>query len=373
MHIKFNDLNKQFFAIKDPFYQRLKYLTETSQYILGQDVRLFEENFAKYIGCKYAIGVNSGTDAITLSAKALIKQNRRHSCLFITQANTFIATIYGILNSLQSQDIGINIIDCDQYGQMNIDQLYKSVQQNRNYINQIIIVPVHMYGGCVNAEAILEIANKYDCQILEDSAQAHGTISNINHKTGNIGNIGAFSLYPGKNLGAIGDAGIITTNDQELYDKIIKMRNIGSNQKYNHSYPAYNSRLDSFQAIVLDEKLKFLDSWNQKRIKIANQYQNILGDRGLQSPSYCKLHTYHLFPAFNINEDKLKKENIEYGKHYPIQTYQHIKNDNNINQDIIYYESNINQTKKFANSISLPIHPYMEDNEIEYVCSTISD
>jgi len=371
MHIKFNDLNKQFLAIKDSFYERLERLTETSQYILGQDVVSFEKNFAKYINVKHCIGVNSGTDALTLAAKALMIPNT----LFIIQANTFIATIYSIINAIQDDKSHIQLIDCDFYGQMSPINLMECIAKNRNKYSKIIVVPVHMYGGCADMKTLLDIARIYNVDILEDSAQAHGTVSNMELKTGSIGNISAFSFYPGKNLGALGDAGCITTNDTDLYEKIIKIRNIGSNQKYYHTYPGYNSRLDSIQAIVLDEKLKHLDEWNKKRNQIAKQYYEVLSNGIAYNKSeHCQYHTYHLFLAYNLNKIQLLNNNIEFGRHYLFSTYELIKEDSKARKYVIFDESNFENTDYITkNHITLPIHPYMEDNEIEYVCNKISN
>lgn len=366
MEVKFNDLKKQFAVIEKPFYKRLKNLTETSQYILGKDVEIFEQHFAEYIGCKYCVGVNSGTDAITLAIRALIKPNT----LVITQANTFIATIYAILNAIKDNESYLHVIDCDKYGQIDIEILANVIANNYRYVDEIIIVPVHMYGGCADINKILKLAKLYNCKIIEDCAQAHGTICENGKKTGNIGDFGCFSFYPGKNLGALGDAGAITTNSKSLYNKILKERNIGSLKKYKHSYPAYNSRMDSIQAIVLDEKLKYLDEWNEKRNIIAKKYYETLGCGEYLKPPYCYYNTYHLFPSFNLSEDKLKQNNIQYGKHYPITTYDNTKKDKNIN-GILDFEYNLPNMKKFSKTISLPMHPFMTEKEIDYVCNSI--
>ena len=372
MSIKFNDLQAQWNCIANMVHTRMARLFRSSQYILGDDVKTFENNWAKYIGCNYAISVNSGTDAITLSIEALVDPKK--NTLIITQDNTYIATIFGIINGLYNDNYTLHIIDCDKYGQINIDRLIDCLKKHRHAYDDCIVVPVHMYGACCDAETLIYLQDRYDFKILEDSAQAHGTITNFNdRKTGNIGNVAAFSFYPGKNLGACGDAGIITTNDSELYEQISRIGNMGSKFKHVHSIPGRNSRLDTMQAIILDEKLKLLDLWNWNRQNHAAYYDSLL-QYGIDNlcPDYCKYHTYHLYHYPTQNpEDYFKTVNgIQFGQHYKytvkhtIGQYRHIR----------YKNISCDETpnaKALTQRITLPMHPFLADAEIEHVCETV--
>jgi dTDP-4-amino-4,6-dideoxygalactose transaminase len=367
--IKFNDLSKQFQYIEDSVRSRLDNLFKNSDYILGNDVRIFEENFAAYTGTKYTLGVSSGTDAITLGVESLVDPNK--STLIITQANTYIATIFGILNGLHNDSYSLQIIDCDDYGQMNMEQLEKCLNANRHRYQTCIVVPVHMFGGCVDVETLLILKDKYRFMILEDSAQAHGTITSTGLKTGSIGDVAAFSFYPGKNLGACGDAGAITTNNSTIYHTINKLRNMGCSSKYRHTMPGHNMRLDSIQAIILDEKLKKLDSWNSKRNIIADIYFQRLHYN--IRPPYCSYHTYHLFPWYTNNPQQyLNNANIQFGQHYPHTVNSQILSHPHLRYSNIY----INRTpiaEKNTQHITLPIHPYMTTEEANIVCDKLSE
>lgn len=367
MEIKFNNLKKQMDVVRPVTLEKINKLFDQSDYILGGEVNRFEWDWRRFVGTDYAIGVSSGTSAITLCIDALVRSDKK--TLIITQNNTYIATLFGIINGLRSDLYHIHICDCDGFGQLNLVQLEEYLEKNRHLYVDCIIVPVHMYGGCVDAMTLQDLKLKYNFRILEDSAQAHGTISNLDTMTGSIGDLAAFSFYPGKNLGACGDAGAITTNSKYLYEHIINLRNLGGKTKYKHKYLGYNSRLDTIQAIILREKLKYLKQWNIARNNIAQIYQQELKIN--IKPSYCHYHTYHLFPYYTTRYNQLlDSKKIQYGRHYPETIFDIVSKYNwNINISFSLLVSSQNQ----KNHVTLPIHPFMTDDEVYQVCYQIKE
>lgn len=365
MKVKFNKLNHQFSQIKIGLEQRLSSLFENSSFINGPDVARFEDNFSKYIGSKYSVGVSNGTDALKLAALSL---GYKHDVAIFIPANTFISTILGMQEAIPNAEI--NLIDCNDEYVIDTDILEKQVSVNSKKYK--IIVPVHLYGHSCNINEISRIATKYSCDIIEDSSQAHGTEDENNDIVGKNSNLSCFSLYPGKNLGAFGDAGIITTNNKKCYENILMTRNLGSKEKYKHEILGFNHRLDSIQAIVLDEKLKFLDKWNNQRIEIASKFLNGIKNPKVilpQKASYCKKHTYHIFCIRITNRQDLMKylqnNDIEYNIHYPIPIEK---------MKMYEYLNAYNpKTRIFSDQIlSLPIHPFMTEEESDYVIDKIN-
>jgi dTDP-4-amino-4,6-dideoxygalactose transaminase len=236
-----------------------------------------------------------------------------------------------------------------------------------------VIIPVHLFGHPANIKIILELAKKYDCYVLEDSAQAHGAMT-LNKKVGGFGDISSFSLYPIKNLGAAGDAGIITTNSYELYDEVKALRNYGCRKKYYYDSSGWNNRMDTIQAIILDEKLKYLDGWNDKRIEIAKKFDDMLDNNNVNNPKtapYVNKNVYHIY-AIRIKirnkfQDYLNEHNIPTIIHYPIPIekttpFKHLDHFNN------------KRTIQYANEmVSLPMYPFLTDEEINYITETINN
>lgn len=298
--------------IKKEIQEAFNRVFESKWYILGEEVKKFEKNFASYCGAKHCIGVANGLEALVLILKAYgIEQDDE----VIIPANTFIATVLAV-SHLNAKPI---FIEPDLYT-YNID--VNKIEEKITDKTKAIIV-VHLYGQPVNMEPIIEIAKKYKLKVIEDSAQAHGaTYKNI--KTGNLGDAAGFSFYPGKNLGAYGDGGCITTNDDDLAEKIRALRNYGSHIKYHNIYKGYNSRLDEIQAAFLNVKLKYLDEWNNYRKYIANMYLKGIKNCNIILPNVsedCE-HVWHLFVIRTKERNKLKQylnENgIETLIHYPI-------------------------------------------------------
>ena len=254
-----------------------------------------------------------------------------------------------------------------------MDLLESCLKENRKKWKSCVIIPVHLYGHPADIKLTLELAEKYDCKVLEDSSQAHGAMV-LSKKVGVFGDLSAFSLYPAKNLGAFGDAGIITTNNEELYNRINASRNYGSLVKYHYEFRGWNNRLDTIQAIVLNEKLKYLDNWNGKRIENAKKYGDLLENiEGVITPKtapYVDKNVYHIYAIRVDNRDDLKeyltKNNIPIVIHYPIpiqKTKPFLNLDKNDNPN----------AKQYANQLlSLPMHQFLTDDEINFIAEKIN-
>ncbi len=368
MDIKFNDISKQWDVIKEAVTPKLDLLFQNSDFIGGKAIAEFEKNFADYIGTKFAIGVSNGTDALKI---CLASFNLESPCGVIIPANTYIATALSI-TYLSNFTYELKLIDCDIYYQMDLDLLEKCLKENRKKWKSCVIIPVHLFGHPANIEPIMELANKFDCLVLEDSSQAHGAIVS-NKKVGVFGEMSAFSLYPGKNLGACGDAGIITTDDESLYDKAKSLRNFGSHKKYYYDFRGWNNRLDTIQATILIEKLRHLDEWNEKRIETAKIYNDLLDNLDPvitpKTASYVNKNVYHIYAIRIKKRDDLqkflKKNQIPTIIHYPIAIqkttpFQYL--DFNDNKNTLQYADEL---------LSLPIYSFQKEEEILYITDNI--
>ena len=374
--IKFNKLDKQWETIRSQVMPEIEELFESSQFILGPYVQRFEEAFAEFCSCDHGIGVSNGTDAIKIAAKALELDSPR----IFMPANTFVATWLAAREAYP--DSQITMVDIDRHGQINTDQLEQYIKDHRNSGGgDCLIIAVHMYGCCDSIDEILKIANNhnyrhglYRCAVLEDASQAHGAKSREGTIAGSAGDISAFSLYPGKNLGAAGDAGIITTNNKDLAEKCRMLRNYGSKEKYVHEEIGYNNRLDSIQAIVLYWKLKHLPQWNESRSIFANIIKLNMRNKEIQwMLTDNASQVYHILPILLKDLQKrsafieyLRDNNVECGIHYPTPIHK-----------MPFYtnvESHLNTTESYADRIvSIPIHPFMHMVEIEYILDTINN
>lgn len=353
--IKFNDLGKQWECIKESAQVRLDNLFNTSAYILGPDVKKFEENFAKYIGAKYAVGVSNGTDALRLCYESLGLNGRLG---IVIQANTYVATAMAAKYTYPNADI--IFCDVDEYYEMDMSILENILKENRSKWDNCIITPVHMFGMTCNIESISNIAKKYNAVIIEDCSQAHGAECN-GVKVGNTGLVNGFSCYPGKNLGAAGDAGVITTNDEDIYNILLKKRSIGSVEKFKHVTLGHNHRLDTLQAIILDEKLKHLDKWNQARIDNVTKVIQGVNNKNItfmKTPPYCTKNVYHVF-FVTVNDRKhfqkyLNDNDVQSNIHYPIPIE---------NMDMFATSYKNKRTNFYCDhAVSLPVHPFMGDD-----------
>ena len=333
---------------------------DSGWYILGDRLKEFESAFANYINTKYCIGVGNGLDALSIILKAY---DFKPGSEVIVPANTYIATILAISqNNLKPVLVEPRIEDYN----IDVEKIEASITENTK-----AIMIVHLYGRCCNMNAINALAKKYNLKVIEDCAQSHGATYN-GIKSGNLGDAAGFSFYPGKNLGALGDAGGITTNDSQLAKKILALRNYGSEEKYVNIYKGFNSRLDEIQASVLSVKLKYLDADNLNRKKVASYYLDhiknskiILPERGNQESN-----VWHLFVVRTSNrnafQNYLKENNIQTLIHYPIPA--HLQE--------AYKELNKHSypiTEKICNEvISLPISPVMPMDEVKKVVEVVN-
>ena len=358
--IKFLDLHKINERFRAEINQRLKNILDCGWYLQGKENDTFCQNFAKYCGTKYALGVANGLDAINLIIKGY---GFGAGDEIIVPANTFIATILAVSENgctpvLVEPDINTYCIDPDL------------IEEKITSKTKAIIV-VHLYGQAVQMEKIWNLAKKYNLKVIEDAAQAHGAYYQ-NRRTGNLGDAAAFSFYPGKNLGAMGDAGGITTNDPELFEKVKAIANYGSDYKYHHIYKGTNSRLDEFQAAILDVKLKYLDDDNARRREIAKYYRENIKNPKITLPQVYdeNAHVWHVFVVRCDNRESLQKHletnGIQTNIHYPTAPH----------RQGAYKElesMNLPITEKIHNEVlSLPISPVMTCEEIKKIVEVIN-
>lgn len=367
MKIPFNDLYSQNSIVESLFINDVKKIFKDSSFILGQYVEEFEKDFSVFSKNKYAVGVSSGTDAIKLCIKVLEPDKKT---LIITQANTFIATAIAIKDA--SIDSTMLLTDIDNFYQMDMLSLEDILYKKRNFYDKCIVVPVSMYGHTFDKDSLLKLKNKYSFEIVEDCSQSHGSQFFDGTLSGTVGICSAYSLYPGKNIGAIGDAGIISTNNKKIYNKLKKLRNYGSTKKYIHDIFGYNTRLDSIQAAFLIHKIKYINKFNEKRNNVGIRYINEISSpliTNFENADYCLYNTFHVYPV-RVNNRKefisyLDSLNIQWNIHYPT-PIEKTKPFSHYN----YYNPN---TRKIAKQIiSLPIHPFMKKREIEYVIKSIN-
>lgn len=311
--IKFLDLKSSNLQHKVELRAAFEQVLESGHFVLGENVRLFEEDFASYCGTSHCVGVGNGLEAIHLLLRAY---GIGDSDEVIVPSNTYIATWLAV------NQAGAKVVPVEpEEASFNIDpsRIEAAITSRTK-----AIIPVHLYGRSADMKPIMDIADRHGLKVIEDSAQAHGALYS-GKKVGNLGHASAFSFYPGKNLGALGDGGAITTNDKAVADKVRMLRNYGSKQKYHNLEQGYNSRLDEMQAAFLRVKLDHLDEVNNKRRAIAVEYDRLLGDLdGLQLPSANTglEHVWHVYVIRSSKRDRiadyLEQKEIGSLTHYPI-------------------------------------------------------
>ncbi len=363
MKIPLLDLKAQYLSIKDEIDNAIQEIIENSSFILGKPLIKFEQEFTEYCGTQYAAGVSSGTTALEL---ALLALNIGKDDEVITVPHTFIATAEAISHC--GAEIKFVDIDEDLYT-MKAELLENAVTERTK-----AIIPVHLYGQTADMDPILKVAEKYNIKVIEDAAQAHGA-EYKNRRAGSISDAGCFSFFPGKNLGAFGDAGMVITNDEKTAEKIALLRNHGRKEKHTHIVEGYNYRMDALQAAVLSVKLKYLDEWSQKRRKHASFYNELLADTDVITPrvaDYSK-HVYHIYCIRSKVRDKVIKalndNNIAAGIHYPVPL--HLQPCYGY---LPYKKGDFPVTEKITREIlSLPIYPELTDEQIEVICRIVKE
>ena len=356
--IPFLDLKAQYKTIELEIKSAVSSVLSEASYILGPQVREFEDNFAEFTGVKYAVGVASGTDALFLALKAL---GVGPGDEVITAANTYIATVLGV-TYLGATPVLVDI-DPDTYN-IDLEKIESKITSKTK-----VILPVHLYGRPVNMESLLGLAQKHDLKVVEDCAQAHGGVW-AEKRVGSFGDLGCFSFYPGKNLGAYGDGGAITTSDLKLAEKLRALRNYGSPKKYHHPMIGYNSRLDTLQAAILNVKLKYLEQWGASRLNNAKLYNQMLKGIGDLILPESK-GVFHLYVVRTKKRDELLKYLNAQGVgcliHYPVPIYSQ-----EAYSDLGLSPEDFPITEQFSKQIlSLPMYPELSEVQIDQVVSQI--
>lgn len=356
--IKFLDLQKINAQYQEQFHQKMKLVLDKGWFVLGNEVQTFETNFANYCGSKHCIGVGNGLDALVLIFKAYIQMGvLQKGDEIIVPANTYIASILAILQA----DLVPILVEPDA----------ATYNINPNLIEEKItsktkgILVVHLYGQLADMEAIIAVGYQHNLLIVEDAAQGHGLPFIGSHTR-------AFSFYPGKNLGALGDAGAVVTNDDELAKIVSSLRNYGSEKKYYNDFIGFNSRLDEIQAAFLNVKLPYLDGENNVRRTIAKRYSTEIKNDKITLP-FCDLsenHVFHLFVIQTQNRNELQQflaqNGIETLIHYPVPPHQQkaLSHWNHLSFPI---------TEMIHNEVlSLPMSPVMTDDEVTKVITVLN-
>lgn len=359
MTISYLNLKRQYAHIDKEIGQALEKVLKRQEFILGKEVNAFETEYAAYLGTKYVVGVGSGTDGLLLSLLALGVGKGDE---VITPVNSFIATTLAI-TQLHATPV---FVDCDKDTyQLDVSQVVDKITKRTK-----AILPVHLYGAPCIIDQLAQIARKHGIYLIEDAAQAHGSAYK-NKKLGTFGDINIFSFYPGKNLGAYGDAGAICTNNNILYEKIKMLHNYGQKSKYIHEEIGVNSRLDDIQAAVLRVKLRYLDGWNKKRQRKVDIYKNNLFAK-YQEIIQDGVSNYHILSIEVEDRNKLQKflknKGIQTLIHYPVPI--HLQK---CYSYLGYKKGDFPIAERLADKIlSLPIYPELKDKEIFYIIDQIN-
>jgi len=353
-----------------PTYQELKpemdaayhRVMDSGWYLLGKETTAFEEKFAQFTGSRYAVSVANGLDALRLSLQAL---GIGAGAEVLVPANTFIATFLAV-----SQTGAVPVpVDCEEH-YYNIDpEKVEAAITSRTRA----IMPVHLYGQCADMSRIMEIAKRHNLLVVEDAAQAHGATCD-GKSAGTFGNAAGFSFYPGKNLGAFSDAGMVVTDNTDVADRVRMLRNYGSTVKYHHEVIGINSRIDELQAAFLQVKLEHLSEWNKRRDKIAALYNRELAEiPGCQIPRVApnRKHVWHIYPFHCNRRNELQKALDSVGVHalihYPIPSHL-----SGAYRGLGYQKGDFPIAERFADEeLSLPIGPHLTEEQVGFVVEQI--
>lgn len=357
--VQFVDLQRQYLTLKSELDSAILRVAERGDYILGEDTREFEKEFSAFLGAGHCIGVSDGTDALHLALRALGVGSGDE---VIVPANTFVATVLAV-SCAGARPV---LVDCEpDYFTIDVNAVERVITSRTK-----AIIPVHLYGHPADMDPLLEIGKAGKIFIIEDAAQAHGATYQ-GRACGTIGNVGCFSFYPSKNLGAYGDGGAVVTRDGQLAERVGLLRNWGSKEKYVHKTKGFNARLDTMQAAVLRVKLRHLAAWNELRKNAAHRYHQLLASTQLQLPKVAKWANpvWHLYVIQTADRNRLQQrldaENISHGIHYPIPV--HLQD---AYRDLGYDRGSFPVTERLASRIlSLPMFPEITDDELERVAN----
>ena len=363
--IKFLDLHKINARFEKQFQEQFQQFLNSGHYVLGKQVSTFEANYATYCGTKYCVGVSNGLDALILIFKAYKELGLlQDGDEVIVPANTYIASIIAIIQA------GLKPVlvepEVDTYN-ISVTEIEKHITNNTK-----AILAVHLYGQLANMSAINTLSKKHDLLLVEDAAQAHGALDESERRAGSLSDAAAFSFYPSKNLGALGDAGAVTTNNKDLAEVIVKLRSYGASKKYVNDLIGFNNRLDEVQASFLNIKLQMLDADNEVRRSVAKRYISEINNDKVKLPFYdnSKNHVFHVFVVLVENREEfvayLKQHQIETLLHYPIAPHK---------QEALkeYASLELPITEQIhKNIVSLPISPVISEAEVSQVIKAVN-
>lgn len=360
--IPFVDLKKQYQNIHAEAIAAVENVFTTAAFIMGPDLHLFEEEFARFIGAKHCVGVESGTAALKVALEAL---GIGAGDDVIIPANTYIACAFAVS---QTRATPVLVDMGDDY-LMDVNQIESAITPRTR-----AIMPVHLYGQAMRIDAVVEIARRHSLYVVEDVSQAHGSRYG-GKRTGTFGDVGCFSFYPGKNLGAYGDAGAIVTDNDAVAERLHLLRDFGQKKKYEHLIIGDNCRLDTVQAAILRVKLKYLDAWNGQRLAAAKLYDEQVVALGLQPPVRNSEdgHVYHLYVVQIPQREKamaaLAHSNVQSGIHYPIPIHMQPAY-RDLNLALGSYPAT---ERAAARILSLPMFPEITEEQISRVCSVLKE
>ena len=364
MNVPFLDFSQQYQEIKGEMEAGLQELYKRQDFILGKDAKEFEKEFAGYCGVKYGVGVNSGTDALYIALSSL---KLKPGDEVIVPTHTFIATALCI-SYTGAKPVFVDIEE--KTYNMDPAKMKAAITAKTK-----VIMPVQLYGQIANMDEILAIAKKHNITVVEDACQAHGA-EYKGKKAGSIGDIGCFSFYPTKSLGAFGDGGMIVTNSEAVAEQAKMLRDYGREDRYNHKIKGFNSRLDTMQAVILRAKLKRLDQWNKMRGEHAAYYCQLLKDTPQVKTPFIDKDRLHVFQTFAVRVPKrdqvievLKAKGISALIHYPIPL--HLQK---AYADMGHKKGDFPVAEKVADEIlSLPMFPHMTKEQVEAVCNALKE
>ena len=363
--IKFLDLKLVNQPYNNLFKEAFDKFLNTGQYILGEQLLTFEKEFAHYCGTKFCIGVSNGLDALKLVFEGYKELGvLRDGDEVLVPANTYIASVLAISNSgLKPVFVDPNM---DTYN-IDVSSLEKSIT-----LKTKAILGVHLFGNLYDVIQLENISKKHNLLLIEDAAQAHGAVFNDGRKAGNLSHIAAFSFYPTKNLGALGDAGAITTNNENLYQIILKLRNYGRVSTYENDLKGFNNRMDELQAVFLRIKLKHLDRDNSKMRDFANYYLHHINSKIIQLPKIIDIrqHVFHQFVVTCKERDRLKEyllnNGIETMIHYPIPVHKQLAY-----SEFSDLELPVSETLS-QDILSLPLNTSLSINQLKHIVSVLN-
>ena len=361
MNVEYSVLKRTYDLHKNEYEEAALRALRSGWYILGREMVEFEKQFAAYLGVKHCVAVNSGTDALILAFRAL---GIHEGDEVIVPANTYIASVIGITENGATPVF----VDADEYMEIDVNMIEDKITDRTK-----AILPVHLYGQPCKMDTIMSVAKKHGLYIVEDCAQCHGSMFN-GQMTGTFGTVNCFSFYPTKPLGALGDAGALVTNDDEMAEKLRLLRNYGSKVKYHNEINGVNSRMDEVQAAALQVGLKHLDDSNAERIRLADKYKSGIKNEKVLIPPVRDgvTHVYHLFPVIVEERDRFQKyladNGIKTQVHYPIPPYV---------ADCYagwgYEWTDFRNACRYAcQEVSLPIYAGMPDEEVDYVIEVVN-